>query len=68
MDNLSAHKGEKVRKLIEARGCKLIFLPPYAPDLNPIEEEISKIKGLLRKRRPRMVSEPSLLQDVRYTA
>jgi transposase len=49
MDNLSAHKGEKVRKLIEARGCKLIFLPPYSPDLNPIEEAFSKIKGLLRK-------------------
>ena len=49
MANLSAHKGEKVKKLIEARGCKLVFLPPYAPDLNPIEEALSKIKGLLRK-------------------
>ncbi len=49
MDNLSAHKGEKVRKLIEARGCKLIYLPPYSPDYNPIEEAFSKIKGLLRK-------------------
>ncbi len=37
MDNLSAHKGSKVRELIEARGCELLFLPPYSPDLNPIE-------------------------------
>jgi transposase len=49
MDNLSAHKGEGVRELIEARGCELLFLPPYSPDLNPIEEAFSKIKGLLRK-------------------
>ena len=49
MDNLSAHKGEEVRELIEARGCELLFLPPYSPDLNPIEEAFSKIKGLLRK-------------------
>jgi transposase len=49
MDNLSAHKGEEVRELIEARGCEVLFLPPYSPDLNPIEEAFSKIKGLLRK-------------------
>lgn len=49
MDNLSAHKGNKVRKLIEAQGCELLFLPPYSPDLNPIEEAFSKIKGLLRR-------------------
>ena len=48
MDNLSAHKGERVRELIEERGCELIYLPPYSPDLNPIEEAFSKIKGLLR--------------------
>ena len=36
MDNLSAHKGERVRKLIEERGCELLYLPPYFPDLNPI--------------------------------
>jgi transposase len=48
-DNLSAHKGEEVRESIEARGCELLFLPPYSPDLNPIEEAFSKIKGLLRK-------------------
>jgi len=49
MDNLSAHKGEAVRELVEARGCELLFLPPYSPDYNPIEEAFSKIKVLLRK-------------------
>ena len=50
MDNLSAHKGERVRELIEERGCKLLYLPSYySPDFNPIEEAFSKIKGLVRK-------------------
>jgi transposase len=49
MDNLSAHKGNKVRALIEAQGCKLLFLPPYSPDLNPIEEAFLKVKRLLRR-------------------
>jgi transposase len=49
MDNLLAHKGRRVRKLIEARGCELLYLPPYSPDLNPIEEAFSKIKALLRR-------------------
>ena len=49
MDNLSAHKGERVRELIEGRGCELIYLPSYSPDFNPIEEAFSKIKGLVRK-------------------
>jgi transposase len=49
MDNLSAHKGEEVRELIEERGCELLFLPPYSLDLNPIEEVFSKIKALVRK-------------------
>lgn len=49
MDNLSAHKGERVKELIESRGCELLYLPPYSPDLNPIEEAFSKVKGLLRK-------------------
>ena len=53
MDNLSAHKGERVRELIEGRGCELIYLPPYSPDLSPIEEAFSKIKGLLRKAQAR---------------
>ncbi len=49
MDNLSAHKGERVKEMIEGRGCQLVYLPAYSPDLNPIEEAFSKIKGLVRK-------------------
>jgi len=49
MDNLSAHKGERIRELIEERGCELVYLPSYSPDFNPIEEAFSKIKGLVRK-------------------
>ena len=49
MDNLGAHRPRKVRELIEARGCELIYLPPYSPDLNPIEEALSKVKHILRK-------------------
>ena len=53
MDNLSAHKGSRVRELIEAKGCELLYLPPYSPDLNPIKEAFSKVKGLLRRARVR---------------
>jgi transposase len=49
MDNLSAHKGARVRELVESAGCELLYLPPYSPDFNPIEEAFSKVKGLLRK-------------------
>jgi transposase len=49
MDNLSAHKGSRIRELIEGRGCELRYLPPYSPDLNPIEEAFSKVKGMLRR-------------------
>jgi transposase len=49
MDNLSAHKGSKIRELTEAQGCELLFLPPYSPDLNPIEEAFAKVKALLRR-------------------
>jgi transposase len=49
LDNLGAHKSERARKLIEGRGCQLLFLPPYSPDFNPVEEAFSKIKGALRK-------------------
>ncbi len=48
MDNLSSHKGGRVSELIEERGCELLYLPPYSPDLNPIEEAFAKIKALLR--------------------
>lgn len=49
MDNLSSHKGSEVRELIEKRGCDLMYLPPYSPDLNPIEEAFAKLKALLRR-------------------
>ena len=53
MDKLGAHRPKRVRKLIEARGCELIYLPSYSPNLNPIEEAFSKVKQLLRKIAPR---------------
>ena len=49
LDNLSTHMGEKVRRAIEARGCQLLFLPSYSPDLSPIEEAFSKLKAFLRR-------------------
>jgi len=49
MDNLSSHKGGRVSELIEERGCELMYLPPYSPDLNPIEEAFAKVKAPLRK-------------------
>lgn len=49
MDNLGAHRPKRVRELIEAKGCELIYLPPYSPDLNPIEEAFAKVKHILRK-------------------
>ena len=55
MDNLPAHKGDAVRNLIEARGATLRFLPPYSPDLNPIELAFAKLKALLRKAAERTV-------------
>jgi transposase len=48
LDGLGAHRTEKVKELIEARGADLVFLPSYSPDLNPIEEAFSKIKQLVR--------------------
>lgn len=50
MDNLSSHKGRKVRELIEGRGCELLYLQPYSPDLNPIELAFAKLKASLRSR------------------
>lgn len=49
MDNLSVHKSKRVKRLIEEAGCELVFLPPYSPDFNPIEEAFSKLKAILRK-------------------
>ena len=53
MDNLGAHKVKGVRELIEAAGARLLYLPPYSADLNPIEMAWSKLKNLLRKARAR---------------
>jgi transposase len=55
MDNLGSHKGRAVRKAIRAAGAKLFFLPPYSPDLNPIEQVFAKLKTLLRKAEERTV-------------
>src|SRR5438876_8973491 len=49
IDNVSIHKGTQVRRLIEARGCSLLFLPAYSPDLTPIEMAFSKLKTFLRR-------------------
>lgn len=49
LDNLSCHKGERVRLALEAKGCHLLFLPAYSPDLSPIEETFSKLKAFLRR-------------------
>ncbi|SFK87205.1 DDE superfamily endonuclease [Methylocapsa palsarum] len=55
MDNLGSHKGAYVRKAIEAAGATLLYLPPYSPDFNPIENAFSKLKALLRKAAERTV-------------
>ncbi len=53
MDNLGVHKGERVREIVEARGCEVLFLPSYSPDFSPIEEAFSRLKALLRYPLPR---------------
>lgn len=55
MDNLSSHKGPRVRALIEAAGATLRYLPPYSPDFNPIEKAFAKLKALLRKEAARTI-------------
>jgi transposase len=55
MDNLGSHKGKAVRRAIRNAGAHLIFLPPYSPDLNPIEQVFAKLKTLLRKAAERTV-------------
>ena len=57
MDNLSAHKNKEVRNLIESIGAQLWFLPPYSPDLNPIEKMWSKVKAILRTLKARTEKE-----------
>jgi transposase len=48
MDNLSAHKAARIREALTARGCDVLFLPPYSPDFTPIEQAFSKLKAILR--------------------
>lgn len=55
MDNLGSHKGIAVRAALRTVGAKLFFLPPYSPDLNPIEQVFAKLKHLMRKNQPRDV-------------
>ncbi len=55
MDNLSSHKGPSIRRSIEAAGASLLYLPPYSPDFNPIENAFAKLKALLRKAAERTV-------------
>lgn len=55
MDNLGSHKGKAIRRLIRAAGAKLLFLPKYSPDLNPIEQVFAKLKHLLRKAAARTI-------------
>ena len=56
MDNLSSHKGPRVRQLIETAGARMLLLPPYSPDFNPIEKAFAKLKALLRKAAERTVA------------
>ena len=55
LDNLPAHKGNAAREVVEAAGATLLFLPPYSPDFNPIENAFAKLKTLLRKAAARTV-------------
>jgi len=62
MDNLPAHKVAGVREAIEAAGARLLYLPPYSPDFNPIEKAFAKLKALLRKAAARTI--PDLWQAI----
>jgi transposase len=55
MDNLGSHKGAGIRAAIEAAGASLLYLPPYSPDFNPIENAFAKLKAMLRKAAARTV-------------
>ncbi|MFC6388755.1 transposase, partial [Methylorubrum zatmanii] len=63
LDNLQAHKVTGVREAIEAAGARLLYLPPYSPDFNPIEQIFAKLKGLLRTAAARTV--PDLWHTIR---
>jgi transposase len=57
MDNLSAHKHADIREIIEAAGAALLYLPPYSPDFNPIENAFAKLKAILRKAAARTLND-----------
>lgn len=57
LDNLSSHKSERAEKAIRAQGARLLFLPPYSPDLNPIEMAFAKLKAHLRARAVRTIDD-----------
>lgn len=57
MDNLPAHKVAGIRNMIEDAGARLLYLPPYSPDFNPIEMAFSKLKAMLRKASARTINE-----------
>jgi transposase len=59
MDNLGSHKGKAVRQAIQKAGAKLLFLPPYSPDFNPIEQAFSKIKHWMRCAQKRTIEDVS---------
>ena len=65
MDNLPAHKVAGIRQAIEAQGAKLLYLPPYSPDLNPIEMVFAKFKAALRKAAARTIAK--LWQEIANT-
>lgn len=68
MDNVKFHKSERITSLIESTGAKAVFLPPYSPDLSPIEKMWSKMKGILKKLMPRDIGEfHSALSDAIYS-
>ena len=66
LDNLSSHKNQEVRDLIESAGAELWFLPPYSPDLNPIEKMWSKVKAILRTLKAR--TEKTLINAIAHAA
>jgi transposase len=55
LDNLGSHKGQRARRAVRQAGAHMLFLPPYSPDLNPIEQLFAKLKHLVRKAEPRTV-------------
>jgi transposase len=67
LDNLSAHKSPKIDRLIESAGARVMRLPPYSPDYNPIEQAISKVKSILRKLARRTVDAllPAIAEAIR---